>query len=84
MNTPQCPDTKGGALPGDVSAQAPGPREVAAFLRNVQGMRCNCDLDNWEPERSTGHSRVCRIHYAAIAADAALKSEVAKTPGATA
>ncbi len=26
------------------------------------GMRCNCDLDNWEPERSTGHSHVCRIH----------------------
>ena len=29
------------------------------------GMRCNCDLDNWEPERSTGHSCVCRIHKAA-------------------
>lgn len=26
------------------------------------GMRCNCDLDNWEPERNTGHSWVCRIH----------------------
>ena len=25
-------------------------------------MRCNCDLDNWEPEQSTGHSWVCRIH----------------------
>ncbi len=24
--------------------------------------RCNCDLDNWEPERDTGHSYVCRIH----------------------
>jgi hypothetical protein len=21
-------------------------------------MRCNCDLDNWEPERRTGHSHV--------------------------
>jgi hypothetical protein len=30
-------------------------------------MRCNCDLDNWIPERSTGHSWVCRIHKAAIA-----------------
>jgi hypothetical protein len=30
-------------------------------------MQCNCDLDNWEPERSTGHSHVCRIHKAAIA-----------------
>ena len=29
-------------------------------------MQCNCDLDNWEPERDTGHSRVCRIHKAAI------------------
>ena len=26
------------------------------------GVRCNCDLDNWKPERSTGHSHVCRIH----------------------
>lgn len=34
------------------------------------GMPCNCDLDNWEPERSTGHSWVCRIHKAAIAANA--------------
>lgn len=29
-------------------------------------MQCNCDLDNWEPERSTGHSHVCRIHKAAV------------------
>lgn len=28
-------------------------------------MGCNCDLDNWEPESSTGHSWVCRIHKAA-------------------
>lgn len=26
------------------------------------GMRCNCDLDNWEPTRETGHSHVCDIH----------------------
>jgi hypothetical protein len=31
-------------------------------------MQCNCDLDNWEPERNTGHSWVCRIHKAAIEA----------------
>ncbi len=24
--------------------------------------RCNCDLDNWQPEIDTGHSWVCRIH----------------------
>ena len=39
-------------------------------------MRCNCDLDTWEPERVpyTGHTHVCRIHQAAVAkvkADAA-------------
>jgi len=28
-------------------------------------LQCNCDLDNWEPERDTGHSWVCRIHKAA-------------------
>ena len=36
-------------------------REIAADLK-AQGMRCNCDLDTWEPERSSGHSWVCRIH----------------------
>jgi hypothetical protein len=41
-------------------------RERAQELAKT--MRCNCDLDNWEPERSTGHSWVCRIHKAAIAA----------------
>lgn len=29
-------------------------------------MQCNCDLDNWEPERDTGHSCVCRIHKTAV------------------
>lgn len=29
-------------------------------------MQCNCDLDNWEPTKRTGHSHVCRIHKAAI------------------
>lgn len=35
-------------------------KEMAAAFRKE--MQCNCDLDNWEPERSTGHSWVCRIH----------------------
>ncbi len=30
-------------------------------------MRCNCDLDNWEPTRETGHSHVCHIHKSAHA-----------------
>jgi len=25
------------------------------------GIQCNCDLDNWEPEKDSGHSCVCRI-----------------------
>lgn len=29
-------------------------------------MQCNCDLDNWQPEKSTGHSCVCRIHKEAL------------------
>lgn len=32
----------------------------------AEGMQCNCDLDNWQPETDTGHSRVCRIRSAAI------------------
>ena len=30
-------------------------------------MQCNCDLDNWQPEQTTGHSCVCRIHKIAMA-----------------
>ncbi len=48
------------------------PREVAIELRKT--MRCNCDLDNWEPEQATGHSYVCRIHKAALAQFAADKT----------
>lgn len=29
-------------------------------------MRCNCDLDNWQPDERTGHSWVCRIHRAVV------------------
>jgi hypothetical protein len=25
-------------------------------------IQCSCDLDNWQPEKETGHSWVCRIH----------------------
>lgn len=35
-------------------------REIARRFEST--MQCNCDLDNWQPERSTGHSCVCRIH----------------------
>lgn len=40
-------------------------KEIAKRLSKK--MQCNCDLDNWEPERSTGHSCVCQIHKSALA-----------------
>ena len=40
-------------------------REIAGGVRS-KGMGCNCDLDNWEPQQSTGHSWVCRIHKKAV------------------
>ena len=36
-------------------------KETAQTLRD-EGMRCFCDLDNWQPERDTGHSFVCPIN----------------------
>ncbi len=36
---------------------------VKEYERKVQ---CNCDLDRWEPEQTTGHSFVCRIHRLSI------------------
>ncbi len=45
------------------------PKEIAKELQ-AEGVQCNCDLDNWEPElrgpRATGHSWVCRIHRRAL------------------
>jgi|GEM_PF-1614689 len=39
---------------------------VAAKRLSEEGMACNCDLDKWQPEPTTGHSHVCRIHKAAV------------------
>ena len=39
-------------------------REKAQELSKI--MQCRCDLDNWEPEKMTGHSCVCPIHRAAM------------------
>lgn len=46
--------------------RAPTLRDHVSDLK-AGGMRCNCNLDCWKPEGSTGHSWVCRIHKAAIA-----------------
>jgi hypothetical protein len=48
----------------DIETQSKSPMEIAKSLEKT--MRCNCDLDNWEPEKTTGHSWVCRIHIAAM------------------
>lgn len=40
------------------------PREFVAELE--KDMQCNCDLDNWVPRKTTGHSWVCRIHKTAM------------------
>lgn len=42
------------------------PKEMATEFQ--KSLHCNCDLDNWEPERVpyTGHSWVCRIHRAVL------------------
>ena len=42
------------------------PKDCAAHFERK--LKCNCNLDNWEPEQSTGHSHVCRIHRAAMRA----------------
>jgi hypothetical protein len=39
-------------------------RKTAEEIAKTQ--QCNCDLDNWQPEPSTGHSWVCRIHKQAV------------------
>ena len=41
------------------------PREIASQLK-ADKMPCNCDLDNWQPDKRTGHSWVCRIHKEAM------------------
>lgn len=48
-----------------IAAERERTRAIARELSATMG--CNCDLDNWEPERSTGHSWVCRIHKETIA-----------------
>ena len=41
-------------------------KKIVEHLVQKEKMGCNCDLDRWAPETSTGHSWVCRIHKAAI------------------
>ncbi len=34
-------------------------REIVEEVK--KNHRCNCDLDNWKPQKDSGHSWVCRI-----------------------
>lgn len=43
-------------------------KQIAEYLRK-QGMKCNCDLDNWHVQDDTGHTWACSIHKAAKAAN---------------
>lgn len=36
-------------------------KQMAQDLKDG-GMQCNCDLDRWQPQLSTGHAFNCRIH----------------------
>lgn len=57
------------AKPGKDLAVPETPEKPTAmvYARHLAvNMQCNCDLDNWQPELSTGHSHVCRIHKAAM------------------
>ncbi len=47
--------------------EAAAPKSLKEHAADIEAERiqCNCDLDNWEPTRETGHSSVCRIHKAA-------------------
>jgi hypothetical protein len=49
----------------DLKSETITLKDAANRLRTEGKMRCNCDLDNWEPLKSTGHSHVCRIHKTA-------------------
>jgi len=55
----------------------PRDMRVIAMTLKAAGMHCNCDLNNWQPERSTGHSWVCRIHNAAVEMKQHPRSQVA-------
>jgi len=44
-----------------------GVKSIKEITQEIEkSMRCNCDLDNWQPDKQTGHSWVCRIHKTAI------------------
>ena len=38
-------------------------KEIVKELETA--LQCTCDFDNWQPERDTGHTRVCNIHKTA-------------------
>lgn len=66
MNNPEASNLAGAmnqiaaAIARCAPASCSTARGIAKDLEKT--MQCNCDLDNWQPEDSTGHSWVCNIH----------------------
>ena len=48
-------------------------RKLAEKVKREFDLRCNCDLDKWEPEKDTGHSIVCRIHKTTLPVERIVK-----------
>ena len=60
--TEECPTTGYGGAKRDIVYKDKPTKLKARVHQLEKKMQCNCDLDNWQPERETGHSWVCRIH----------------------
>jgi len=41
-------------------------KEIVAGIEAEGNIQCNCDLDQWQPEKSSGHTWTCRIHKLAV------------------
>ena len=54
------------ALPAKPAPDDGGRKMLEKVKELEKTMPCTCDLDRWEPEKSTGHSCVCGIHKAAL------------------
>ena len=58
----------GGRDEAPIAGRDGGVKTLKEIVRQIESsVPCKCDLDRWEPEKSTGHSWVCPIHKAAIA-----------------
>ena len=60
------PGSLGQEVIQDIISQ-PKKERLAEIIKDLEGkIQCNCDLDTWEPEKTTGHTHVCLIHKLAL------------------